>query len=114
MDNEKTIICTKYFCDSFFFKTIDSSDEADTSSATLNSSVEKIDLSQRASVTSLEDLNTFPTENNSVNIKRVHGTNSSGETRIDSIGKTKKKFDSEKACTEEIENIIKRNEGDTG
>ena len=34
----------------------DSSDEGDISSGTLNSSVEQVDLSQRASVTSVEDL----------------------------------------------------------
>ena len=40
----------------WIIESTDSSDEGDISSGTLNSSVEQVDLSQRASVTSVEDL----------------------------------------------------------
>ena len=78
-------------------KTIDSSDEADSLSTTLNSSVEQVDLSQRASVTSLEDLNTFES-------KAIDGI----KRNLEPQGSIKKK-----TCKEEIESIIKKQEGDT-
>ena len=73
---------------SYPFETIDSSDEADSSFDTLNSSVEQVDLSQRISITSFEDL------------------------RSESFGKSKNRFDSEKSTHEKIENIIRKKESD--
>ena len=70
------------------FKTIDSSDDADSSSATLNSSVEQVDLSQRISITSFEDLKT------------------------DSLGRSNNRLDSVKSTNEKIENIIRKKESD--
>ena len=67
------------------FDISDSSDEGDISSGTLNSSVEQVDLSQRASVTSLDDFDLFSRANNTKN----------------------------KSSEEEIEDIIKRRGDDS-
>ena len=94
-------------------KITDHSDEGDSSSATLNSSVEQVDLSQRVSITSLEDLKVPPIGSNSANPKPIYESKPIVETQIYSQVRKKNQLDSERKCAEEIENIIKKNESDT-
>ena len=94
-------------------KITDPSDDADSSSATLNSSVEQVDLSQRASITSLDDLKASPTGSNLTQGKIIYESKPLYEKNIESEGRKTNKVDSERKCTEEIENIIQKLEGDT-
>ena len=73
------------FSNEYNYDNTDSSDEGDISSGTLNSSLEQVDLSQRASVTSADDLD------------------------LDIYSKSTK----QKSSTEQIEEIIRRRGDDS-
>ena len=94
------------------FKIIDSSDEAESSSATPNSSVEQVDLSQSVSITSLEDLKQVPSKSGSSSSipTEKYGLKTISELKI--VPKGGKQI-LNKSCHDEIEDIIRLKETDT-
>ena len=92
---------------------MDPVDEGDTSSATLNSTVESVDLSQRASITSLEDLKATSTGSNSSKLKTIDESKSIPEKSVESQSRKKNKIDSERKSAEELEISIQKLQSDT-
>ena len=94
------------------FKIIDSSDEAESSTATPNSSVEQVDLSQSVSITSLEDLKQVPSKSGSSSSipTEKYGLKTISELKI--VPKGGKQI-LNKSCHDEIEDIIRLKETDT-